>query len=254
MLTLQKNNISKKGKEFNNPLFLQFQKGHDKGTREKLIIAHAYLVHKLAKRYAKKGKPMESLISVGTIGLINAIDNYDINKGTKFVTYCTVHILGEIKKCFRDTGWLLKVPRKLKDLNTTIQATIGRLTQELGRSPTIEDIAINLNISQEKVLEAIEVRRAYKPTSLDTTFDMDDERTLHDYLSIEDKNISLKKYDLYETLQKLPKREQVIVHLFYYKKFSQLIIAERLGITQSHVSRLLHQALDNLKKMLKEKE
>ena len=237
-------------------LFLKLQETGDKKIRDELITSNQCLVSKLAYKYINKGMSLEHLISVGTIALITAVDNYDLSREVRFTTYAAHCILGEIKRAFRDTSWKIRVPRGLKELNAAVQKTISRLTQELKRSPTIEEIAHHLKVSQENVIEAMEASNAFQPLSLDAVLDNSDgdKSSLHDVLRSEDKNLKncLDSYDLNNNLQKLDKREQMIIQLFYYRELSQAQIAERLGLSQMHVSRLLRKAIKKVKALLTE--
>lgn len=238
-------------------LFIKCHETKDPKIREELILRHIDLVRKLASRFANKGQLLDSLVSVGTIGLINATDRYDVSRGVKFTTYATHCILGEIKRYFRHEGWVLKVPRSLKELNSIVHDTIANLTTRLGRSPTISEIAQKLDIPSETVIEVMEAGCSYKPYSLEQKLQFNDEKSFCflDSLSQDDQEFGnlFDKIDLREAIRTLNKRGQMIVQLFYFEGYSQTEIGERLGISQMHVSRLLRQAIKSLKKILAEK-
>lgn len=239
-------------------LFIEYYETKDDKIKNEIILRHMDFVKKLAYRFSNKGEPIDCLISVGTIGLINAVGRYDISLGVKFTTYATHCILGEIKRYFRDKTWVLKVPRNLKELNSTVHNTIDDLTKMLGRSPTISEIAQKLDLSPETVIEVMEAGRCYKPYSLEQKLefnDGDDNFCFLDSLSRENQeDLNLfDKIDLKEALGALNKRGQMIVQLFYIDGYSQTKIAERLGISQMHVSRLLKQAIKSLKEILVER-
>ena len=229
-------------------LFREFYQTKDPKVREELILEHTDLVKKLASRFSNRGKPLESLVSVGTIGLINAIDRYEPFRGVKFTTYATHYILGEIKRYFRDKGWLLKVPRSVKELNSIVHDTIECLTIRLGRSPAISEIAQELDVPSEIVMEVMEAGRSYNPCSLDDK----DNFCFLDVLSQPDKDFRnlVDRIDLEEAIGTLNKRGQMLLQLFYFEGCSQAKIAERLGISQMHVSRLLRQAIKKLNKFM----
>jgi len=229
-------------------LFAEFYETKDPDIREELILQHKDLAEKLAGRFTNRGKPLESLISVGTIGLINAVDRFEPSRGVKFTTYATHCILGEIKRYFRDKSWLLKVPRSLKELNSIVHDTIECLTMRLGRSPGISEIAMELDVPSEIVIEVMEAGRSYRPCS----FDDEDNFGFSDALCQTDKELRnvVDKIDLKEAMGTLNKREQIILRLFYFEDHSQTKIAERLGISQMHVSRLLRQAIKNLNRLM----
>lgn len=226
-------------------LFAEYYETKNPDIREELILRHRDLAEKLAGRFTNRGRPLESLISVGTIALINAVDRFEPSRGVKFTTYATHCILGEIKRYFRDKSWLLKVPRSLKELNSIVHDTIETLTTRLGRSPGISEIARELDVPSEIVMEVMEAGRSYRPCSLD------DENNFgfSDALSQTDKELR-NLIDLKEAMGTLNKREQMILQLFYFEDRSQTKIAERLEISQMHVSRLLRQAIKNLKRVM----
>lgn len=244
-------------KEINiEEFFFEFQKTKDEEIREKLIMYHISLVHGLAKKFVDRGIPLDSLISVGTIGLINAVDRYDTSKGVKFSTYATHLILGEIRRYFRDKTWGVKVSRKVRELNKLIQEAIEEMTIKLGRSPTISEIAKKMDVSNEEIIEALEAGNGYNPCSLDAVTKPENGKdySLLNYLNSENQDIEqfYARLDLEEALHYLQKREQIIIRLYYFDDVSQTKIAQRLGISQMHVSRLLKQALANLKKIIKD--
>ncbi len=229
-------------------LFAEFYETKDLDIREELILRHRDLANKLAIRFTNRGRPLESLISVGTIGLINAVDRFEPSRRVRFTTYATHCILGEIKRYFRDKSWLLKVPRSLKELNSIVHNTIEYLTTRFGRSPAISEIAQELDVPSEIVMEVMEVGRSYRPCSLDD----EDNFGFSDVLCRTDKKLLniVDKIDLEKAIATLNKREQMIVQLFYFEGRSQTKISERLGISQMHVSRLLRQTIKNLNRIL----
>jgi len=200
--------FSKGDEQSKDSLFLQFRETHDAKIREELILHHRDLVHRLARRFANKGRPLESLVSVGTIALIKSVDKYDPTRGAKFVTYATHVISGEIKRYFRDKSWVLEVPRRLKDLNGALHGAIEKLIQKHDHSPTIEEIATELKISREEVIETMEAAYAFHPLSFEAGLDSDDERA-HSFLNFmaeEDRDLQyfFEHFDLGEALSQLP--------------------------------------------------
>lgn len=245
----------KKKEEDIKELFLKYQKTKNEKIREELIKHHKGLVHRLANRFAYRGEPLDSLISVGTIGLINAVDRYDTTKGVKFSTYATHLILGEIRRYFRDKCGVVKVPRKLRESNKLIQEEIEEMTIKLNRSPTISEIAKKMKTSNEVIIEALEAASAFSPYYLDAEPkpEKGNNYSLLDYLISKNQDLEqfYNKFDLKEALHCLTKREQVILRLYYFEDFSQTKVAKRLGISQMHVSRLQKKALAHLKKIIK---
>ena len=147
-------------------LLRRYHEGGDTGAREELIERHLPLVRSLARRYAGRGEALEDIEQVGAIGLIKAIDRFELERDVSLATYATPNVVGEIKRHFRDKGWAIRVPRALQELNASMSGAIERLTGQLGRSPSIAEIADELKTSPEEVLEAMEVGSAYSTVSL----------------------------------------------------------------------------------------
>jgi RNA polymerase sigma-B factor len=224
----------------------------DLKAREQLITMYMPLVRSLARRYASRGEHFDDLVQVGAIGLIKAIDRFDLTRGVELTTYATPNIVGEIKRYFRDKGWSVRVPRGLQELNIRVNKVIDELTAKLQRSPTIAEIATAASSTSEEVLEALESSQAYNSISLQASPSSDpgdDEATLVDYLGGDE--------DAYDTMEdrtmlapgfaKLDSRERYILHLRFFEGLTQSQIASRVGISQMHVSRLIRRALEKLR-------
>ncbi|MBW3621928.1 MAG: SigB/SigF/SigG family RNA polymerase sigma factor [Armatimonadetes bacterium] len=217
------------------------------------------LVRFLAGKFANRGEPLEDLIQVGTIGLLNAIDRYDPDRGTKFSTYATPTIMGEIKRYFRDKSWNLKVPRHLQELNWAATKAIESLSQELGRSPTIQEIARHIEATEEETIEAIELGNAHETVSLDTklTLEGDTVPLTHGEM-LGGPDVGLQNVENFEDLRSaiehLDDREKAIILFRFFNDLSQTEVAKRLNISQMHVSRLQAKALQRLKQMLADQE
>jgi RNA polymerase sigma-B factor len=239
-------------------LFEELRRTGDPVLRDQLIVAHENLVRFLAAKFGNRGEPLDDLIQVGMIGLINAIDRFEPERGIKFSTYATPTIVGEIKRYFRDRAWNLKVPRWLQELNLQVMKANEVLTQKLGRSPDIPEIAEFVGCSEEEALNAIELGNAYETVSLDTKLNTDGEAalTLNDSIGAEDQDLShIDGYDdLKGALDQLDNREKMILYLRFFQDLSQSEVARRLGISQMHVSRLQNRALQRLKQILSEDE
>ena len=224
--------------------------------REKLVDQYIGLVEFLARRFRNRGEPLEDLIQVGTIGLLKAIDRFDLDREVEFSTYATPTVVGELKRHFRDKGWAVRVPRRLQELHLELTKTVNRLGQELGRSPTVEEIAEAAGTSEEAVLEGLEIAQAYNFTSLDAPIDAEDggSTTFADQLGTEDEQLENLEYraSLAPEMEKLPERERRILYLRFFKGMTQSEIAGRLGISQMHVSRLLNRTLVRLRDALAE--
>jgi RNA polymerase sigma-B factor len=230
-------------------LFREFRKSQDGEVREELIEAHLGLVEYLSRRFAGRGEPLEDLIQVATIGLIKAVDRFDPGREVEFSTYATPTIVGELKRHFRDKGWAVRVPRRVQELHLRLGSVVSVLSQELGRSPTIGEIAQAASVSEEDVLEAIEAGHAYRFTSLDAPSGSDDEGTLATQLGEEDQALidSEHRVALSPLIARFPPRERTILHLRFFEGLTQSEIAGRLGISQMHVSRLLARSLAQLR-------
>lgn len=235
-------------------LFLRYQKDDDLEARDELVTSYLNLVRFLARKFANRGEPLDDLIQVGTIGLIKAIDRFDVSKNFEFTTYATPTILGEIKRHFRDKGWAVRVPRRLQELSAKVNGAVDELVAELKRSPTISEIAAHLDTTPEMVMEAMESSAAYASITLETddSGDNDDMPSLIDKLGIEDRDLENadNKIVLDELLAKLPEEEQTIVNLRFHTGLTQMEIARELDISQMQVSRLLRRALGELRTML----
>jgi RNA polymerase sigma-B factor len=218
-------------------------------VRRQLIELHLPLVEHCARRFMHRGEPLEDLVQVGTIGLIKAVDRFELERGVEFSTYATPTIIGEIKRYFRDKGWAIRVPRRLQELRMSIATATGELSQTLGRAPTPREIAEQLDVTVEDVLEGLESANAYSTMSLDVSNGDDDGPSWLDTLGEEDEG--LEHVELRESLRPLladlPPREQQILVLRFFRQQTQSQIAEQVGISQMHVSRLLTRTLERLR-------
>jgi RNA polymerase sigma-B factor len=233
-------------------LLARYGRTRDPRLRDRLVLSHRNLVRYLAGKFASRGEPLEDLIQVGTIGLINAIDRFDSSRGLKFATFATPTIIGEIRRYFRDKAWRLKVPRRLQDLNQVAAKAQEALSSRLGRPPTVQEVALAIGASEEETLEAMELGNAYDTISLDSQMPNDGEAApmaLADFLGAEDDAIeALSSYcDLDEALDSLDTREKTIIVCRFLNNMSQTEVAKRLNISQMHVSRLQKRALRKLR-------
>ncbi len=222
-------------------------------VRDRLVALHLPLVEHLARRFRNRGEPYDDLAQVATIGLIKAIDRYDLDRGVEFSTYATPTILGEIKRHFRDTGWAIRVPRRLQELRLAMTTATADLTQSLGRSPTVAELAARLEVTEDEILDGIESANAYTPMSLDAPDTTDADRPpVGEMLGDWDANLEGVEYRaaLRPILEELPDREKRILLLRFFRGLTQSQIAEELGISQMHVSRLLSRTLAHLREQL----
>jgi RNA polymerase sigma-B factor len=222
-------------------------------AREALVHLHLPLVEHCARRFRNRGEPFEDLVQVGTIGLLKSIDRFDVDRGVEFSTYATPTIIGEIKRYFRDKGWAIRVPRRLQELRMQIGAASSELTQALGRSPTPRELAERIGCSVEDILDGIESSNAYSTLSLDAgDSDSDGPGTMLDAIGAHDAN--LEHVEIRESikplLDRLGPREKRILLLRFFKNMTQSQIAEEIGVSQMHVSRLLSRTLEQLRTSL----
>ncbi|WP_007518539.1 MULTISPECIES: RNA polymerase sigma factor SigF [Pseudofrankia] len=223
--------------------------------RDQLVRMHLPLVEYLARRFRNRGEPLDDLVQVATIGLIKSVDRFDPERGVEFSTYATPTIVGEIKRHFRDKGWAIRVPRRLQELKLSLTKATSELSQSLGRSPTVAEIAAHLQMSEEEVLEGLESANAYSAVSLDAPDSGDDESpAVADTLGVQDESLEGVEYreSLKPLLEKLPPREKRILLLRFFGNMTQSQIATELGISQMHVSRLLARTLAQLRRGLLE--
>jgi RNA polymerase sigma-B factor len=224
----------------------------DLAAREQLIEQYLSLVRSLARRYAYRGEQLEDLVQIGSIGLIKAIDRFDIDRGVELTTYATPNIIGEIKRHFRDKGWAVRVPRGLQELNVKLSRLVEELTVQLGRSPTIAELAKASGAEEEEVLEALESGRAYSSISLSTGpggGDDDDELDPLETIGTEEPGYEMsEEWAVLEPgLRVLDDRERAILHLRFFDGLTQSQIAQQVGISQMHVSRLIRRALEKIR-------
>lgn len=218
--------------------------------RAALIERHLPLVTFMARKFADRGEPLDDLIQVGTIGLIKAIDRFEISKGFEFSTFATPTIVGEIKRHFRDKTWAVRVPRRLQELGASVTRATTELTQKLDRSPTPKEIAKHLGITVDDVAEALESNAAYSTVSLDVTSETS--TSIGETFGALDEALEGVEYreSLKPLLSQLDDREKRILQMRFFDNLSQSQIATELGISQMHVSRILNKVLTHLREGL----
>jgi RNA polymerase sigma-B factor len=221
--------------------------------RAKLVTGHLPVVRHIARRFAGRGEPTDDLEQAGTVGLLNAVDRFEPDRGVDFLSYAVPTITGEIRRHFRDRTWAMRVPRRLKDLQGTINAAVGPLSQELGRAPKPSEIAERAGLPVEEVLEGLDAQQAYRSSSLDELVAGAD-TALADTLGEADEELDKVEYReaIGPLLDELPARERTIVLLRFFGNLTQTQIADRVGISQMHVSRLLSQTLERLRRRMTE--
>lgn len=231
-------------------VFTDYADTRDAALRDQLIEAHIGLAEYLARRFANRGEPLDDLVQVASLGLVKAVERFDPGRGLEFTTFATPTILGELKRHFRDKGWAVRVPRRVQELHLRVTRVIDDLSNELGRSPTIEEIAHRAGVVEDEVTEAIDAGSAYRSTSFDAGRS-DDEDSPGLIGQLGDIDPEFARSELRATLgpliAELPEREQVMLYLRFYEGLTQSEIAKRLGISQMHVSRLLARSLQQLR-------
>ncbi len=223
--------------------------------RDELVEMHLPLAEYLARRFGNRGELHEDLVQVATIGLIKAIDRFDLERGVAFSTYATPTIVGEIKRHFRDRGWTIRVPRRLQEIQSVINQAVSDLGQELGRSPTVAELAKKVGMTEEEILEGLESANAYSPLSLDAPDPSGEVGAVIEQLGDYDDALDavVDRETIKPLLDQLDARAKRILLLRFFRNMTQSQIAEELGISQMHVSRLLSRTLADLRKALEER-
>jgi RNA polymerase sigma-B factor len=222
----------------------------DRRLRDELVRHHSGLAYRLASRFGGRGEPMDDLVQVACIGLIHAVDRYDPMTGIAFSTYAIPTVIGELKRHFRDRAWSMRVPRRLQELYLEAKAAVGALTQELGRSPTMVELASRLGATEEGLIEALEAGRNFYALSLDAPASETAERPERipgvidpGLMSVDDRRF------LVALAQGLSTRTRYVIELRFSRGLTQSEIAGRLGISQMHVSRLLAKAIEHMRRV-----
>jgi RNA polymerase sigma-B factor len=231
-------------------LFTRWQQDGDAGAREALVKRYASLARSLARRYGRSSEPFEDLHQVASLGLLKAIDGYDTSRGN-FAAYAVPTILGELRRYFRDSGWALHVPRGAQERSMKVREAQEHLTNELGRAPTVSQLAQFLEFEVEQVLDALQAIQAYGTVSLEAPRPSSDETGLshEDTLGSEDEGYEFVELEttVRQALRQVPVRERQILHMSFYGELTQGEIAERVGVSQMQVSRILRRTLSQLR-------
>lgn len=254
----QSDRAEDRGYEHFVPLFVEFA-GRDRDDprreqlRDQLVEGHLPVARHIARRFAHRGEPLDDLEQVATLGLIHSVDRFEPERGVDFLSYAVPTITGEVRRHFRDQGWAMRVPRRLKDLHVSLGAAMSELSQRLGRAPTATELASYLQLPREEVVEGLQAANAYRGKSLESMLvEEDSPSRIADAIGAADS--ALEQVEYRETLQpllaELPERERSILMLRFFGNMTQTQIAERIGISQMHVSRLLSQTLKTLREGL----
>jgi len=225
--------------------FREYRHTHDRVLRNRLIEQHLSLARTLARRFANRNEPLDDLEQVAMLGVLKAVERFDPDHGTPFAAFAVPTVVGELRRHFRDRGWMVRVPRRVQDLHLRIGTVVSELSQQLGRSPSPTEIADAAGVRDEDVLEALEAGNRYRPTSLDVSASGSDGdarmgRPDIELVSVED------RATLLHLLRHLPERERRVMYMRYFEDMTQAEIAETIGVSQMHVSRLLTRSLDAL--------
>ncbi|SDJ31086.1 RNA polymerase, sigma 28 subunit, SigD/FliA/WhiG [Frankineae bacterium MT45] len=240
-------------KERSNQLLQELHASTDeterRRLRDELVQLHLPLVEYLARRFKDRGEPLHDLVQVGTIGLIKSIDRFEPERGLEFSTYATPTILGEIKRYFRDSGWLIKVPRRAQELQTTLNSARSELSQKLGRAPTVTELAQHIEASEEEVLEALDAARAYSAAPLEVLTESGGGRSDHPLLATIDDGLDRveQRAVLRPALDRLDPQEREVLMLRFVAGRTQTEIAALVGVSQMQVSRLVSRSLAKLR-------
>ena len=229
--------------------FSEYRRTGDRALRNELVEEHMRLAEFLARRFAHRGEAADDLRQVALVGLLKAVERFEPDRGLQFSSFATPTITGELKRYFRDRGWAVRVPRRIQELHLELDRTVNELSQELGRPPTPAEIAQRAGVLEEDVLESMEAGSLYRLASIDAGRS-DDESSPSPAQRLGEIDAELTAVDdrvaVSEMLAVLPEREQKIVYLRFFEGMTQSEIAEEIGISQMHVSRLLVRSLETL--------
>ena len=231
------------------PDSMEFQR-----QRDKIVERCLPLADHIARRFEGRGEPRDDLVQVARVGLVNAVVRFDVDAGSDFVSFAVPTIMGEVRRHFRDNSWSVKVPRRLKELHLRLGTATAELSQRLGRAPTATELAAELGMERDEVVEGLVAGSSYNTLSIDTGggSDDDDARAIADTLGDVDAGLDRieDREALRPLLEALPERERMVLVLRFFESMTQTQIAERVGISQMHVSRLLAKSLTRLRDQL----
>jgi RNA polymerase sigma-B factor len=228
--------------------FRAYRRTGDRKLRNELVEEHRWIALRCARRFDHRGEPLDDLIQVAQLGVLKAVERYDPDHGAAFPSFAMPTVMGELRRHFRDRTWSTSVPRRLKELHVSMARALERLGQALGRQPTVDELASELGVTPDEVLEALDAGAAYRAAPLSRPDDADEER---EPAVLGEDDVELSGSDsrlaLRHLLGALPDRQRTIVYLRYFGSLTQQEIADRMGMSQVHVSRLLRQSLEQLR-------
>ena len=228
--------------------FARLRERPDRSLRNRLVEDHRWLAEICARRLSRRGEPLDDLVQVALLGLVKAVDRFDPDFGVPFRAYASKTMRGELRRHYRDHTWALKVPRRMKDLSVGASAVVDRLTQRLGRTPTVADLALELGVGEDEVVETLTASAGYRTCSLEGPAGRED-RADPVELGVEDAELASAdvRPDVARMLATLPARQRTVIYLRFYHQMTQQEIGDRLGLSQVHISRLLRAALEALR-------
>ncbi|HJR97907.1 MAG TPA: RNA polymerase sigma factor SigF [Actinomycetota bacterium] len=221
----------------------------DDAARDEIVLRFGSFAEYLARRFAGRGEPLDDLIQVANIGLLNAVDRFDPSRNVRFSTFAAATIVGELKRHFRDKGWALRVPRRMQELAVRINQLLPELTQSLGRSPTIPELAEHLDVTTDDIVEAMDAVQAYSTSSLDAPIGGEGKAPI-ETIGGDDPSLELLEEwsSLAPTVAELSPRDRRVLFLRFFQGLTQSEIAQDVGVSQMHVSRILTQTLEKLRR------
>jgi RNA polymerase sigma-B factor len=240
-------------------LLERYAKDHSPIVREELVDRFMPLARRLASRYAGGAEPFDDLLQVASVGLVKSIDRFDPERGTAFSTFAVPTILGELKRHFRDRGWSVHVPRDVQERILKVERAMAELPAKLGHAPTVQEIGKRIEATDEEVLEAMHASQGHHAVSLDATSsigDGDEPAPLRDRIGEEDLSFNTVEYGeaIAPVLDEISERDRTVLHLRFVDDMTQSEIAERVGVSQMHVSRILRSTIEKLRKQIPEEE
>ena len=231
-------------------LLARYHEQGDIAARQQMIERFLPLARKLVRSFERPGESSEDLMQVASLGLVKAVDRFELERGTAFSSFAVPTIVGELKRYLRDAGWDVHVPRAIQERALRVNQTLGELTRSLGRSPTPAEVAKATGLPHEEVLEALEAGMAYDSLSLEAPgSDEPDASPFGDRFAVEESGYELAEYSasIGPRLRALPERDRLVLRLRFVEDLTQSEIAERIGVSQMHVSRLIRRALERLR-------
>jgi len=236
--------------------FERYRSTGDPAVRNALVADHRWIAHHCARRFARRGEPLDDLLQVAQLGLLKAVERFDPSYGVLFPTFAMPTVLGELRRHFRDHTWPVRVPRRVKELYLELSATVELLGHDLGRPPSIEEIAREMQCTTDEVLEGLEAGTAYRTSSLATPGDSADEEDGAETVTVGTADAELASADsrmsVHDVMRTLPHRDRTVLYLRFFDGCTQSEIARRIGVSQLHVSRIIRSTLGRMRDQLAE--